>query len=345
MASTDEMTKLESLHSFFYEKLVAVAGEIFQAVKQAFSEYHEEIYRSKQENVYLRKMLAEAGINDGSDSRQSRAEGVSFQNSKHGALDSGNSVVQVKLELCTTQQDAEPQTPAKYPSSCPYPYGVTAHSQEPPESFSVKAVNTEKEKGDSSPLVSSSRLETCNSLVASSDDSTSASMPSESGPENLSVVIKDEPDSKPYFQCKDVFSDLTPLSSQLQSHAADGLLNCEVCGKPFKNDRLLMAHMVVHQKERPYCCELCGKCYSYAHVLKIHLRTHTGERPYHCRFCGKTFNQKGHVKGHERIHTGEKIYSCSVCGKLFTWLGQGKEHLRIHHDQVATIIRKRKSNC
>lgn len=66
MASAPEMDKLESLNSFFYERLMAVAGEIFQAVKDTFSEYQLEMHRSKQENLYLRKMLAEVSLSSGS---------------------------------------------------------------------------------------------------------------------------------------------------------------------------------------------------------------------------------------------------------------------------------------
>lgn len=44
---------------------MAAAAEIFQVVKDTVSQYQEEIDRSKQENLYLRKMLAEVSINNG----------------------------------------------------------------------------------------------------------------------------------------------------------------------------------------------------------------------------------------------------------------------------------------
>ncbi|KAG9260540.1 zinc finger protein 287-like isoform X1 [Astyanax mexicanus] len=357
MASPAGMAKLDSLNSFFYERMVAVAGEIFQAVKETFSEYQLELQRSKRENLYLRNMLAEVSINTASESQQSHAGEAEAlcQNTTHGLLDSGSSVFQVKLELSALQQNPEPQQPVEEPPSCPSPYAVTTCNQEepPPHPFMVKSLNAEEKRGgDCSLMDSTSRAEAWSSQAISSDDSNLVPMQPEQEPAEdhlLSIKdvrdIKDEPVVEPYPQCEDPYNDFNHLSSHLQMHTTDRLLYCAICGKPFRYERVLKAHMVVHQKERPYRCELCGKCYSYAHVLKIHLRTHTGERPYHCRYCGKTFNQKGHVKGHERIHTGEKIYSCSVCGKRFTWLGQGKEHLRIHHDQVATIIRKIKSSC
>uniref|UniRef100_A0A4W4GI21 C2H2-type domain-containing protein n=1 Tax=Electrophorus electricus TaxID=8005 RepID=A0A4W4GI21_ELEEL len=323
------MTKLESLNSFFCERLIFAAGEIFQAVKDTFSEYQEEIDRSKQENIYLRKMLADVN------SLQYRADGDPPQ---HTRLDSDTSVLQVKLELSTVQQDTNPQEAFNDLSSCPSPCAMTACSEQTRHSYFVQTQDVEESKGDHSVANSAGRVEPLNSQVMCSDGSNSTVIPSESGCENQLVVVKDEPDPQSSSQCVGPWNDFTHLASNLYS--TDRLFYCQICGKPFRSDRLLKTHMIVHQKERPYRCELCGKCYSYPHVLKIHLRTHTGERPYHCKFCEKTFNQKGHVKGHERIHTGEKIYSCSACGKRFTWLSQGKEHLRLHRDQVATVIKQ-----
>lgn len=53
------MTRMESLNSFFMERLISVAGEIFEAVKLAVSEYQDEIKRIKQENFRLREKLTE----------------------------------------------------------------------------------------------------------------------------------------------------------------------------------------------------------------------------------------------------------------------------------------------
>lgn len=60
-----KMAHLETLNSFLCDRLMAAAAEIFQVVKDTVSQYQEEIERSKQENIYLRKMLAEVSINNG----------------------------------------------------------------------------------------------------------------------------------------------------------------------------------------------------------------------------------------------------------------------------------------
>lgn len=59
------MAHLDTLNSFLCDRLLAAAAEIFQVVKDTVSQYQEEIDRSKQENIYLRKMLAEVSVNNG----------------------------------------------------------------------------------------------------------------------------------------------------------------------------------------------------------------------------------------------------------------------------------------
>lgn len=54
-----KMNNLDGLNTFLRERLMTVAGEIFQVFKDAFSEYQSEIERIKQENRYLREALAE----------------------------------------------------------------------------------------------------------------------------------------------------------------------------------------------------------------------------------------------------------------------------------------------
>lgn len=54
-----KMNNLDSLNTFLTDRLMTVAGEIFQVFKDAFSEYQCEIERMKEENRCLREALAE----------------------------------------------------------------------------------------------------------------------------------------------------------------------------------------------------------------------------------------------------------------------------------------------
>lgn len=59
MASTTQKPKIDSLNAFIHQRLTNIAGEICQLFQETLAAYQEEINHSKQENVYLRKMLAE----------------------------------------------------------------------------------------------------------------------------------------------------------------------------------------------------------------------------------------------------------------------------------------------
>ncbi|XP_076848701.1 uncharacterized protein LOC143496047 isoform X2 [Brachyhypopomus gauderio] len=322
MESHANMAKLEFLNSFFTERLLAVAGEIFQVVKDTIIDYQEEIDRAKQENHHLKEMLMEKCINDGSGHHrniQAVHEAADFSQTP----DSESSIIKVKLELCTVQQDAEPR---EFLCNSPSPVCNGA-----PQHFSVKTISDEKEadvpSNNSGVAV---KVEPPDSRVICSDNS-GCDMQGEGVPDNPAVGFTDS--QGPSARCGVESVDFSQVNIHLQSQNSEGAFCCEYCGKHFRNRGQLKQHMPVHQKERPrpYRCDFCGKCYSYAQVLEVHRRTHTGERPFHCKFCGRRFNQKGHLKDHERIHTGEKPFSCSVCGKRFIQSSQVRKHIRNNH--------------
>ncbi|KAF5895877.1 zinc finger protein, partial [Clarias magur] len=275
------MAHLETLNSFFCDRLMAAAAEIYQVVKDTISQYQEEIDRSKQENIYLRKMLAEVSINTGpgpAGAQTSRTVPSGEQNSNQEVVDSESSLIQVKLELSTLQEAVEAQQPAR-------DVPTLSVSTDPAEDVTVKL-----ERGDTQAVCS--------------DDLTSC-------PANPEGQF--DPNGQSFSQ-----NDFTNLPFHLQSPAAERLFRSKVRRKPLRSEGNSKGRKLTRCKEKKLRCDLCGKWYSTPHSLKIHLRTHTGERPFPCKFCVKTFHQKAHLKEHERTHTGEKPYSCSVCGKRFS---------------------------
>uniref|UniRef100_A0A0E9XGN8 Uncharacterized protein n=1 Tax=Anguilla anguilla TaxID=7936 RepID=A0A0E9XGN8_ANGAN len=56
------MTKLQILNSYLTERLMVVAQEILDIVKETVSEYQEENARTKRENESLRRRLREFGL-------------------------------------------------------------------------------------------------------------------------------------------------------------------------------------------------------------------------------------------------------------------------------------------
>ncbi|XP_066529043.1 zinc finger protein 79-like [Hoplias malabaricus] len=325
MACAVKMAHLETLNTFFCERLLAVAAEIFQAVKDTVSEYQEEIENSKREIVYLRKTLAEVSINAGADAQTSQRDELLLEQQNTHLEPPDPSVIQVKLECSSVEQDSETQQLLS--DNC-------CMSTEEAKATEVPHSKTgDTEKNDDIGVCMGSnvtvKLERC------SDELNSCAVQTESLWTQFQNS-EDEPGPHHSSQC-----DFSLQQFHMRNATTENLFNYKPCGKPFRGG-LLKTHMIMHHKARTYRCDLCGKCYSTSYALKLHLRTHTGERPYTCKYCVKTFNQKAHVKEHERIHTGEKPYSCSVCGKRFNRTYQVKVHIRNYHpDDVATIIKSR----
>ncbi|XP_076848979.1 uncharacterized protein LOC143496690 isoform X2 [Brachyhypopomus gauderio] len=297
------MNSLEYLNTFLTERLMTVAGEIFQVFKDTVTEYQGEIERIRHENRCLRETLAEIDgniVQQRPGAHMSDAEGDKKRHSSQGSLDSEHSLIQ----------------------------GV--RGPVPDQCFSDNTVVLD-DMEDSGLQVNSAvtvKVEPCASNAMCSDNTSSAEVLSDGGTDQARFGQ----DS----YCDGAFDEVSHLASHLQSHG--DLFSCEVCGKSFKKKGTLKTHMIVHQKERPYCCRLCGKSYSCAKVLNVHLISHTGERPFACGYCEKRFKLKSHLKEHERIHTGEKPFSCPVCRKCFTRSNPVKIHIRNHHREQSQFL-------
>nr|XP_021199292.2 zinc finger protein 84 [Helicoverpa armigera]XP_021199293.2 zinc finger protein 84 [Helicoverpa armigera]XP_049707693.1 zinc finger protein 84 [Helicoverpa armigera] len=140
---------------------------------------------------------------------------------------------------------------------------------------------------------------------------------------------------------------------------------CEVCGKSFHLESLLIFHQRIHKDPEPclLCdktikpsslkrhmeqihgfsakakakpgqaieCELCGhivkkKCDLETHMNRYHLKI----KPFVCHICSKDFCGKVRLKEHLATHTSDKSCFCSICGKKFANRVCLKMHFRMH---------------
>lgn len=99
-----------------------------------------------------------------------------------------------------------------------------------------------------------------------------------------------------------------PSSLQLELETFDEVLQkarrkhqsalCKICSKSFRNNGHLRKHMLVHQKERPFCCGSCVRRFKTKSSLKEHERLHAGDYRYSCPRCGRGFSRSNHVRKH-----------------------------------------------
>lgn len=362
------MNKMENLNSFFIERLMSVAGEICAAVKEAVSEYQEEVERTKQENQRLKEILTEITVCINTQAQRaaaclqcelsspeqerdpqqpvnsvsastsacvhgpdptSQAVPREFQNFSQEPLDTEPSIVQVKEELLCSVVHQNSEPHKPLNNPLSPSSSPSAAAAYSEEPAQHLSRNTVKEEiGAEGPRTSGSTIKLESWDSQGVCSDNGTVLQTENLTKNHLEAVREDPGSFQSYQYT-VPSDNVP-----QSQTPAGLFCCRFCRKSFKSRGQLKQHMVVHQKNRPYRCDECGKCYSYAQVLEIHYRTHTGERPYNCRFCGRSFRQRSHLNDHERIHTGEKPYSCTVCGKRFVQSSQLKKHFRNLHQRT-----------
>jgi len=109
---------------------------------------------------------------------------------------------------------------------------------------------------------------------------------------------------------------------------------CYECGKSFKNNASLGAHIKnIHHKQKRKC-QYCDYETIHQNQLKEHERSHTGEKPEICNFCGQGFGSKGTLVAHMRIHTGEKPFKCRFCDARFAQRNSANVHANSHHKDL-----------
>uniref|UniRef100_A0AAR2K3A0 C2H2-type domain-containing protein n=1 Tax=Pygocentrus nattereri TaxID=42514 RepID=A0AAR2K3A0_PYGNA len=230
------MARMEHLNSFFIERLMSVAGEIFEAVKDTVSEYQEEIERTKQENRRLREILTEISLSASSEIRA--------QDSNQRPLNSDPSVLQLKLELATIKQEAEPQLPLNDAPTSTSPCAQSAHGEEF-KCLSGTPVMVEKNEDDALRMneMIAVKVEYCDSQFTCSDTL------------NSNVVHM-----------------VSPSSAQMGSaQVKQGPCVCPFCEEAFIQKGHCNEHERIHTGEKPYTCPICGKGFIQSTPLKSHI--------------------------------------------------------------------------
>ncbi|XP_068627396.1 zinc finger protein 117-like [Battus philenor] len=114
-----------------------------------------------------------------------------------------------------------------------------------------------------------------------------------------------KPVNIPCPDCGKVFSRKIYMNNHYKLfHVKKSRHYCELCSKYYVTAYALRNHRLrVHEKTYPpkdKICDICGRGFSTNRVLIHHRRTHTGEKPYKCSQCPAAFAQLCAKKSHER---------------------------------------------
>ena len=119
------------------------------------------------------------------------------------------------------------------------------------------------------------------------------------------------------------------LSRHLYTHA-ETMYECEKCDKGFAFKSQYTAHKRRHIKDNDYVCMKvnCGKRFKHDSELKAHVKNHR-KTNIKCGHQGCTYSNKDirNIRAHRKCHTDEKPYKCANCGAAFKWQQQKKRHL------------------
>ncbi|XP_018952333.1 uncharacterized protein LOC109081826 isoform X2 [Cyprinus carpio] len=131
------MSKLQILSVFLTERLTLAAQEIFKAVEDIFSEYNEEICRSRQEIELLKRRLQQAGVQMDSEMQpcssetQGKKYTQTFSEEWRSEHDFKDTEMHMKLEVYTQQEENEEQMHVCSESASLSPCMYNYHDQMP----------------------------------------------------------------------------------------------------------------------------------------------------------------------------------------------------------------------
>lgn len=122
---------------------------------------------------------------------------------------------------------------------------------------------------------------------------------------------------------------------------------CEMCGKTFPKERLLIEHRNWHKGLKPLRCDECDFATCYLSSLYSHSHKHLREKGvevtdrsvrlvYKCDQCDKTFGRPSVLRQHKRaVHDGVKeTRRCSFCPLVFSNKSQWRRHTLKEHSKA-----------
>ena len=128
------------------------------------------------------------------------------------------------------------------------------------------------------------------------------------------------PSHKPviHYKCKhcpEKFTDLKLYHKHSVDKHKNGL-RCVLCYKEYTSQRILKAHLQIHEG-RKYECPDCDLKFVRASERNRHLYTHGVAKKHQCDECSCSFMQHYMLLEHKEVNHQGKRYYCDFCGKVY----------------------------
>lgn len=124
--------------------------------------------------------------------------------------------------------------------------------------------------------------------------------------------------------CQKSFKTVAHLKEHMDIHSASKY-RCYYCGLHFKQRGALYAHVVHHDKLKPFKCMFCEKGFTTNGDLQRHVNSYSKSKDSKgtkhstfCHFCSTDFPNNNALMLHFKIHIPENPFSCSLCSRKFS---------------------------